>query len=325
MNLFIYIPTYNRPDALKKQLRVLVPQVLQFPERVRLLISDNASANDSFADLEKEFSGHATISLRKNPGNIGGNANISLGFVFARPNEFLWILGDNDIIHERAVEYILKNLDPTIDFYCFNDFVKEPEIIDYRWQDGWEKPMDWRMGLISDGLYNMKTISSSIEDAFFYHNSSFPHLAVGCSAAKKKGNVKFKILPRKNIDSEIHSSEECPTDYTLARVGMLQLIPLFPKWSAKSFSRLWLRKHGYDLFKHRKKMYMVYLHTKGTVLHYGGFRSKLLFYTMWSTAWFVNVLRDLKTDLQRKSVSYLKQNLSPARLASLKKLKKYFE
>lgn len=318
MNLFIYIPTFNRPEALKKQLKVVVPQVLRFPGRVRLLVSDNASENDLYEELEKQFSDHKDISIRKNPGNIGANANISLGFVFSKVDEFLWILSDNDIIDENAVEYILGQLDENIDFYCFNDYVEQPKVIDYKWEDGWEKPMEWRMGLISDGLYNTRSLGSAIEDAFFFHNSSFPHLAVGCSAAKRKQNVKFKILPRKLIDSQIYSSEEAPTDYTLARIGMLQLIPLFPKWSAKSFSRLWLRKHGYDLFRHRHKLTTVYLHTKATVLYYGGLRAKILFYSILLTAWLVNRLSDFRTTL----VIFLKKNLSQGQIDRIKKFSK---
>jgi glycosyltransferase involved in cell wall biosynthesis len=184
--LFIYLPTYNRPESLRRQLCALLPQVDRFPESVRVLICDNDSSKYGLDEILHELPALKNVEVRRNGGNIGGNGNIALGFVFAQPNEFLWILSDNDIVSPGAVAYLLSVLDPAFDFYCFVNGAETERDLDHDWNSGWQKPMDWRMGLISDALYNMATVREVVEEAFYFHNSSFPHLAVACAAAKKK-------------------------------------------------------------------------------------------------------------------------------------------
>lgn len=278
--LFIYIPTFNRPEALKEQLAALIPQVLNFPEEVRLLVSENGS-DLIYQENIDILKGHSNIEYRANLGNIEGNANIALGFVFARQNEFIWILSDNDIVSPNAIEYILSEIDFKIDFYCFNYSVKKPTIVDYNWKEGWEKPMDWRFGLISDGLYNSNSVKDSLSSAFYFHNTSFPHLVVSCATAKKLKHVKFKLLPREYINNSFHdTSKESPTDYTVAQVGFPLILPLFPPDKAKIFAKKWLIKHGIDFYMHKNKRYYLYLQSKSSLSYYGGFQAKILLIVM---------------------------------------------
>jgi GT2 family glycosyltransferase len=134
MKLFIYIPTYNRPNAIRAQLSALAPQVANHKDRVRVLVSDNASPHGIYDDLQKEF-GTDYIRFRKNAGNIGGNANIMLGFVFAKSDEFLWILSDNDIVTPTAIEYLISQLRTDIDFICAAEDIEEEEEIIYDWKE----------------------------------------------------------------------------------------------------------------------------------------------------------------------------------------------
>ncbi len=268
--LFIYLPTYNRPNSLSKQLSALIPQVENLQKDVRVLISDNDSSKYTAEDLLQEYAHLENVEIRRNGGNIGANANIALGFAFARPDEFLWILGDNDIVSANAVSYIMSSLDTEVDFYCFTDSVETLTEKDYNWQSGWQIPMGWRMGLISDGLYNMESVREVVEEAFYFHNSSFPHLAVACAAARQKGASRFRLLPRQKISANEAPSDEQPTDYSLAHVCMPLLVPLFPEWEARSFSRLWLMKHGIQLHFNKSKHPHLYIQSKSTLRHYGG-------------------------------------------------------
>lgn len=315
--LFIYIPTYNRPDALKTQLTILLPQVARLKDKVRILINDNAS-DKPLTEFEETYSTHANIEFRRNAGNVGANANIAFGFIFAKANEFLWILSDNDIVTENAVEYILSFLNEEIDFFCFNDSVKEPTLVDYDWKKGWLTPMDWRMGLISDALYNVNSVKDSIDAGFYFHNSSFPHLAVGCAAARKKGMVKFKLLPRNKINNDLFRSDECPTDYSLAHVCMPLLVALFPENEAKSFSLMWLRKHGIDLYKNRNRHYHLFLQSKATLAYYGGWQARILLVVMWPaylTAIPLSILR-------RRFISHAKERFSENTIDKLKNFRR---
>lgn len=276
--LFIYIPTYNRPKVLRKQLLSLLPQVEEFPHNVRVLVCDNASEKYDENIIPSDFSHLSNVSVRRNAGNIGGNANISLGFIFAQPDEFLWILSDNDLIQQNAVHFILSILSQDIDFYAFAANIEDMQTIEISWQrDGWLKPInEWGTGLISAILYNMNTISDSISNAFYFHNSSFPHIAVACSAAKKRKEVKFILGPISLIISEDMSPHEQQGNYSLSLVGMPLLVPLFSSREARTFCNIWVRRHGFQFYANRAKYPHIFLQTKATILHYGGLSSRFL-------------------------------------------------
>lgn len=275
VNLFIYIPTYNRPIALKRQLSFLLPQIESNTDKVRLIVNDNDSLSKN-EDIALMCAQYPNVKYKKNFGNIGGNANIALGFIYAEKDEFIWILSDNDTVRPGAIEYILNKIDLEIDFYCFVNNIESPKNISHLWKDGWQKPMDWRMGLISDALYNSNTIRSSVDDAFYFHNSSFPHLAVACSAAQKKEKVQFTLLPRAEISSGVFSSSEFPTDYSLAFVGMPFLVSLFPKKYAKDFIFSWLRHQWFQFYKNRNNKYDLYLQSKAVMGKNGGIVIKII-------------------------------------------------
>ena len=319
--LFIYIPTFNRPNALKKQLNVLFPQVAAQPDRVRLIVNDNASDDDWVGEIEAQYAPYSNIQFRTNSGNIGGNANISIGFMLARPDEFLWILSDNDIVTDTAVDYLIGFLNEKIDFFCFVDTIEKPIEVRHAWTSGWQTPMDWRMGLISDALYNINTVKNSLEDAFYYHNSSFPHLAVACSAAKKKEVVTFMLLPRGKINREFFLSHECPTDYSLAYAGMPLLVPLFPPWEAKEFSLKWLHEHGVDLCRHKSKHIHVYQQTRAVLTYYGGWAARINL--IWS--WAVYLLASISGYwiARQKCIDTAKRHLSHSALEKLKSLRRF--
>jgi glycosyltransferase involved in cell wall biosynthesis len=312
--LFIYIPTFNRPEALKEQLKQLIPQVNANAERVRLLVNDNNSNAYAIEDIAKTYAGIECVVFQKNGGNIGGNANIALGFVFAKPEEFVWILSDNDIVSPNAVDYILSTLQSDVDFYCFIDEIERPKAVLHHWRNGWQQPMDWRMGLISDALYNMNTVQNSIDDAFYFHNSSFPHLAVACSAAKKKGIMNFTLLPRAKITSAMHRSDECPTDYSLAQVCMPFLAALFPRNEARRFVSDWLKQQWWGMHQNRRVRYDLYLQSKSVVAHYGGWPVRVALHISFAMYFVLYPL----FMLNKKAIEIAKRKLSPKTLAKLK-------
>jgi hypothetical protein len=321
--LFIYVPTYNRPIALGRQLGALLPQVASRPDRVRLLVSDNASPGGFDHTLLAPYSACGNIEFRSNGGNIGANANISLGFAFCRPGEFLWILGDNDVVRGDAIQYILDSLEKTIDFYCFVNDVTEPQTVSHNWKEGWERVMDWRMGLISDGLYSADTIAGSVEYAFKYHNSSFPHLAVSCAAARTKGVVTFRLLPRARITAELVSSEEQPTDYSLARVGMPLLVPLFPNWESRDFSRKWLRLHGVQFYLNRHRHPDVFVQTRATLRQYGGAAIQFALALSRVGAMLYPLAR-IYMKFRKVAVATAKSRLQPETIETLQKVRRRF-
>jgi glycosyltransferase involved in cell wall biosynthesis len=106
--LTIAIPTYNRWGCLKQLLEILAPQ-LAGESRVELIVSDNASPDDT-PDVVASFreKGLALI-YNRNEKNLGADANIVHCFEMAR-GEYVWIFGDDDLIAPGTINRVLHAL-----------------------------------------------------------------------------------------------------------------------------------------------------------------------------------------------------------------------
>jgi abequosyltransferase len=94
--LTIAIPTFNRAVHLKRLLDALLPMTEGLGDRVELLVSDNASTDETpqvLTDAERVWPG---LQVQRNATNIGGDGNIARSFQRAR-GTYVWIMGDDDI------------------------------------------------------------------------------------------------------------------------------------------------------------------------------------------------------------------------------------
>ena len=310
--LFIYIPTYNRPDALTLQLASIMPNVIKYKDNVRVVVNDNNSEYEYYSLLKRKYEHCDNLVFNKNFGNIDGNANIALGFVCCKPDEFLWILSDNDIVNENSIEYILNHLSDDVDFVVMIGPITESFKRKWKWIDGFDIPISWGMGMISITLFNSNTIRSSIMDAFYYHNSSFPHLAVACSAASKKKEVVFLHIPVEVIHNETlsTSSTENPGDYSLSNVGMPHLLPLFPATAGKRFAVNWAQANGKAFYLNKHKYPALFAGSKYLLLFFGGFMMNLYLLNSFLFAKIDPVTNYIKKKLQ--------QNLTPNQFSAFK-------
>jgi abequosyltransferase len=107
--LTIAVPTYNRSATLDQLLQSLAPQ-LQDESRIELLISDNASPDDTPQLIEEfEQCGHVVQYVR-NTINIGPDGNFAQCFELARGRFFL-LLSDDDLLVPGALAKILHLLE----------------------------------------------------------------------------------------------------------------------------------------------------------------------------------------------------------------------
>jgi abequosyltransferase len=125
--LTIAVPTYNRSETLVQLLDSLSPQ-LQGEDRVELLISDNASP-DNTAQLVQDFEqrGHIVRYVR-NAVNIGPDRNFAQCFEMARGRYFV-LMGDDDLLVPGAIAKILQLLeahDPDIVYLSSYPFSADP-------------------------------------------------------------------------------------------------------------------------------------------------------------------------------------------------------
>ena len=118
--LSICIPTYNRANWLDSAVRAVVPQVARLGGQVELLVSDNCSP-DSTPDVIANTPGREHIRYYRNEANVGACLNVDL-CVKRAAGEFVWVVGDDDLVREGGVERVVKVLQdhPEVDFVYVN-------------------------------------------------------------------------------------------------------------------------------------------------------------------------------------------------------------
>lgn len=106
--LCIYIPSYGRPDACLAQVeRIALQRRESDLAQVILVVAINGDAK---YDVEKFISCGVDVVVQR-PVNLGGNANICLGYEYLGAADYLWILSDDDPIHESALLAVLDALE----------------------------------------------------------------------------------------------------------------------------------------------------------------------------------------------------------------------
>jgi len=119
--LSICIPTFNRAALLDVCLASALPQVAALTPWVELVVSDNASSDATQAVLAK-YQSRFAIRISRNSTNIGIIGNITKVASELAAGEFVWLIGDDDVLIAGAVERVLKRVQQctTIDMIAFN-------------------------------------------------------------------------------------------------------------------------------------------------------------------------------------------------------------
>lgn len=106
--LTIAVPTYNRAEKLKVLLENLLPQVAVLPE-VELLVSDNASPDDTQAIVEQAIAQGLRCEYIRNSTNIEADPNFLQCYERAR-GKYVWIFGDDDVLLPGSLAFITRLL-----------------------------------------------------------------------------------------------------------------------------------------------------------------------------------------------------------------------
>lgn len=112
--LNIVIPTYNRPEAIKKQVKRILPFLTS---EVQLYVLDNHSATEVYALFSEDELSKFTII--RHPTNIGGDANIARCLEMS--NQWIWTLGDDDPIKDGSIDIVLDIIKNNSDV-CYINF-----------------------------------------------------------------------------------------------------------------------------------------------------------------------------------------------------------
>ncbi len=109
--LTIAVPTYNRAGCLRELLSGLADQ-LQNESRVELIISDNASPDETPAVVQEFVARGLSIRYIRNKQNIGPDANFLQCFEQAR-GKYVWLFSDDDLIVPGGLAKILDYCEAT--------------------------------------------------------------------------------------------------------------------------------------------------------------------------------------------------------------------
>jgi glycosyltransferase involved in cell wall biosynthesis len=120
--LSICIPTFNRAGLLDVCLASLLPQVAAQLPVVECVVSDNCSSDATQQILTKYQGPFPFLRISRNTTNIGIIGNITKVASELANGEFVWLIGDDDIMTTGAVDRLIKRLhqSPSVDLVAFN-------------------------------------------------------------------------------------------------------------------------------------------------------------------------------------------------------------
>ncbi len=104
--LSVCISTYNRADWLERSLRNLMEQFPKPLVDVEFLVCDNTST-DHTSEVVEPYLKRKDFTYKRNPVNVGMLGNLRETAHYAN-GQYIWIVGDDDLIMPGAVGRILK-------------------------------------------------------------------------------------------------------------------------------------------------------------------------------------------------------------------------
>ena len=119
--LSIAVPTYNRAGCLRELLSSLADQLKNEP-RVELIISDNASPDNTPEVVQNFIASGLDLRYLRNAANIGPDANFLQCFEQAR-GKYVWLFSDDDLLIPGSIHKILSYCDSAdYDLICLNGY-----------------------------------------------------------------------------------------------------------------------------------------------------------------------------------------------------------
>lgn len=174
--LSIFIPTYNRPEALRRTISCLLAQDLSNVHEIVIL--DNASDYD-VQGLADTFNSEK-IKVVKNSYNIGMGINIVMPMLI-NTSKWLWILSDDDELAADAISLIMEHIDSVCGKIGVIKFARDgifnkpslvrslKDYIDYYYSENQIRQDD--VVFISTYIFNMDLLKQYVSKAFEYSYS----------------------------------------------------------------------------------------------------------------------------------------------------------
>lgn len=117
--LSVCVPTYNRSEYLAECLESIISSAKGFEDRVEIVVSDNASEDDTPAVMAKFCKAHPWIRYHRNDENIGGERNFRRAVELATADH-IWIFCDDDKMTPEAIPSVLSRIEAGCDLIVCN-------------------------------------------------------------------------------------------------------------------------------------------------------------------------------------------------------------
>ena len=211
--LSLAVPTYNNAHFLDNWLEYHIPIVRM--HNIRIIISDNNSKDETAVIVQKHMRDYTYIEYHRNEENIGYDRNCEMALKYAN-TEYVWLLGDTDLIPENGIEYVLdlilkstRKYDAIIVNAAYKG-VYDINEKDYFDQNELLYEIGWHTAFLAVIIYNSRIIHD--RDFTRYYDTNFIHLGIlfDCIAKKevsvhfaknimiKRSNIKDGIFTKKN-------------------------------------------------------------------------------------------------------------------------------
>ena len=129
VTLSICVPTYNRAQHLADCLRSIRSLTSRSTTTLQVCVSDNGSADDT-EQVVRAAQAEMPIRYRRNPRNLGIPQNF-LNVVEMADGDFVWLVGDDDLLMPHALEAIVSLIEhnPDVDFFYVERMRKGSEVV----------------------------------------------------------------------------------------------------------------------------------------------------------------------------------------------------
>lgn len=108
IKLSIAIPTFNGAKYIREALDSIISQLDEINEKIEIVISDNASTDETpqiIEEYQKKYPG--IISYYRNDSNLGISKNYDLAILRSKGN-YVWLLGDDDMLERGAIRKVIE-------------------------------------------------------------------------------------------------------------------------------------------------------------------------------------------------------------------------
>lgn len=129
IKLSVCIPTYNREQLLKQTIESIIAEI--DIKSAEIIVSDNASADNTEAVVKELMTCHPCIKYFKNKQNIGLDEN-TLECIRKASGQYCWLCSDDDIVLSGAYKKILSVIDKHAPNFIYLNYAGFIENEDYR-------------------------------------------------------------------------------------------------------------------------------------------------------------------------------------------------